>query len=181
MAFCRNCGANIPDTATFCSHCGTPVQTNEAPQQNYQEPINNNNNAQVIFDPVDVQQNKIMGILSYIGIFVLVPIFAAKDSAYARFHAKQGTKLLMLSFAYSIVTLIINLMVGLIFRPTYYFFVSVPHPVASFVSIILGLASVFFFVLAIIGIVNACKGERKALPVIDKLTFVDDLISKFIK
>lgn len=180
MAFCRNCGANIPDTATFCSHCGTPVQTNEAPQQNYQEPINNNN-AQVIFDPVDVQQNKIMGILSYIGIFVLVPIFAAKDSAYARFHAKQGTKLCILSIAYSLASWIIKLIVYAIFRPTYYFFVPVPHPVDSFVSTVFGLASAFFLVLAIIGIVNACKGERKALPVIDKLTFLDDIISKFIK
>ena len=44
----------------------------------------------VIFNTEDVEQNKVFGILSYIGILVLVPILAAKDSQYARFHANQG-------------------------------------------------------------------------------------------
>ena len=184
MAFCRNCGANIPDMATFCSHCGTPVQAEQAPQPQaepiqYQEPINNN--TQGGFNPADVQENKVMGVLAYIGLLVLIPIFAAKDSEYARFHSKQGTKLCVLAIAYGIATLIINLIVGAIFRPTHYLFVYVPNPVASFVATVLGLASIFFLVLAIIGIVNACQGERKELPVINKLTFVDDIISKFIK
>ena len=122
-----------------------------------------------------------MGVLAYIWLLVLIPIFCAKDSEYARFHAKQGTKLCILSIAYSIATLIINLIVGAIFRPSYVLFVPVPNPVATFVSAILGIASILFLVLAIIGIVNACQGERKELPVIDKLTFLDDLVSKFIK
>lgn len=180
MAFCRNCGANIPDMSTFCSHCGTPVQAEQAPQQNYQEPINNNN-AQVAFNPADVQENKVMGILAYIWLLVLVPIFAAKDSEYARFHAKQGTKLCILSIAYSLASWIVKLIVYAIFRPTYYFFVPVINPVASIVATVLNIASVLFLVLAIIGIVNACKGERKELPFINKIKFLDDIVSKFIK
>lgn len=190
MAFCKNCGTNLPDEATFCPSCGTAVEGAPAPQAEqpqatpnvepvqYQEAVADNTQG---FDAADVQNNKVMGVLSYIGILVLIPIFAAKDSEYARFHAKQGTKLYILSIAYSICTLIINFLVSLVFRPTDLYFYTVPNPVASFISGVLGLASIFFLILAILGIVNACQGERKALPIIDKLTFLDDLISKFIK
>ncbi len=182
MAFCKNCGTNLPDGATFCAQCGTPVEANPAPNpQPVQTQETVNNNTQGGFDPTDVQNNKVMGVLAYLGILVLIPIFAAKDSEYARYHSKQGTKLCIIAIAYSIATLIINLIVGAIFRPKYALFAYVPNPVASFVSTILGLASIFFFVLAIIGIVNACSGERKELPLINKLTFLDDIVSKFIK
>ena len=180
MAFCRNCGQNIPDQATFCSHCGTPVNNTAAPQQNAQQYTTGNSVAGG-FNPADVQENKVMGVLSYISLLVLIPIFAAKDSEYARYHAKQGTKLCILSISYSIITLILNIILNAIFPPKYVLFAVVPNPIASVISMILGLAGIFFLVLAIIGIVTACKGERKPLPVIDKLTFIDDLISKFIK
>ena len=42
------------------------------------------------FDPQDIASNKVMGVLAYIGILVLIPIFAAKNSPFARFHANQG-------------------------------------------------------------------------------------------
>ena len=189
MAFCRNCGNNLPDDATFCGECGTPVNANPAPQAEQPQATPNQapvqatvaGNAQGDFNPTDVQNNKVMGVLAYIGLLVLVPVFAAKDSEYARFHSKQGVKLCGLSLAYFICTLIINMIVGAIFPAKRYLFMVQPNPIASVVSIILSLGSIFFLVLAIIGIVNACKGERKELPILDKLTFIDDLISKFIK
>ena len=42
------------------------------------------------FHPQDIAQNKAMAILAYLGILVLIPIFAAKNSAFAKFHANQG-------------------------------------------------------------------------------------------
>lgn len=35
MKYCPNCGAQLPDNATFCSVCGARLG---APQQNYQQP-----------------------------------------------------------------------------------------------------------------------------------------------
>ena len=55
------------------------------------------------FDATDVQQNRVMGILSYIGILVLIPYFATKKSAYARYHTQQGITVLAGEVAYSIV------------------------------------------------------------------------------
>lgn len=38
----------------------------------------------------DIQENKIIALLSYIGILFLVPLLVKKDSKFAKFHAKQG-------------------------------------------------------------------------------------------
>ena len=46
-------------------------------------------------DPDDAEKNKIFGILAYLGILCLVPIFAAKDSPFAKYHANQGLVLLL--------------------------------------------------------------------------------------
>jgi uncharacterized membrane protein len=111
-------------------------------------------------DPKDVQDNKIMAILSYLGILVLVPIIAAKESPFARFHANQGLVLLIASIAYSIVVWIITIILALIL------------PVLAFIGTLLGVVSIVFFVLAIIGIINAAKGEAKELPIIGKYKII---------
>ena len=41
-------------------------------------------------NPQDIEQNKVMAILAYLGILVLIPLFAAKESKFARFHTNQG-------------------------------------------------------------------------------------------
>ena len=51
------------------------------------------------FEQEDIQNNKVMSILAYIGPLVLVTIFAAKDSKSARFNANQGLVLLILEAA----------------------------------------------------------------------------------
>ncbi len=178
MPFCSKCGSNLPEGATFCSSCGTPAQgaapqqTNNFNTQQYQQP--NATNAQpMMSDEADIKQNKVYAVLAYIGILVLIPIFAAKDSKFARYHTKQGLLVILPSVAYSILTIIINAIVGAIFRPTTYFWYTAPHPVASIVSIILALGSLVFIALMIVGIVNAAQGKYKELPVIGKLTYLD--------
>lgn len=54
------------------------------------------------FDKADVEQNKVMAILAYFGILVLIPILAAKDSKFARFHANQGLLLCIAMFGWII-------------------------------------------------------------------------------
>ena len=69
MAFCKSCGANLPEGASFCSGCGTPVENT----QQYQAPVNNAK--PVTAEQADIQNNKVMAVLAYIGVLVLVPIF----------------------------------------------------------------------------------------------------------
>jgi len=35
-------------------------------------------------------EDKLMGVLAYLGILVLIPLLTKKDSAFVQFHAKQG-------------------------------------------------------------------------------------------
>ena len=114
-------------------------------------------NAEVVYDPQDVQNNKGIAWLSYMGPLVFIPLFARKDSPYAQFHARQGFSLFFIEVAgvigLSILCAIFNRVkvIGTLFDIIYYAF---------------EIASLVF---AIIGIVNAAKGNAKKLPIVGDL------------
>ena len=57
------------------------------------------------FEKEDVQRNKVMGVLSYIGILVLVPLLAGnKSSPYLRHHLNQGIVLWITSLILNLIT-----------------------------------------------------------------------------
>ena len=114
-------------------------------------------------DTKDIQDNKVMAILAYLGILVLIPIFAAKESKFAKFHANQGLILLICEIAWSIVYTILNAIFAAILGVGSLFVI---------LSGLLGLISLVFLVFAIIGIINAAKGEMKELPIIGKYTIL---------
>lgn len=137
MRICRKCGTQVADGVMVCPQCGAPmIEPPKTPQQ-------------------DVEQNKVMAVLAYFGILVLIPILAAKESKFARFHANQGLILLITGVAYSIFVQVIIKIVAFI-----------SYALAGIVGIALGLAWLLLLVLAIIGIINAVKGECKQLPLI---------------
>lgn len=182
MAFCQNCGAKLEEGVRFCPNCGSAVEGNTAgkngtagadstrtsgtqtsgstnEKKNFEETIQDLNDTEDTtdqFDPADIQQNKVMAVLSYIGILVLVPILGAKDSKFARYHANQGLLLLIASAAYNIALRIVNVILYAISWRL------------AFIGTILSAVSIAFFVLMIIGIVNAANGRAKELPVIGK-------------
>lgn len=108
------------------------------------------------YDKNDIEQNKVMAILAYIGILVLVPIFAAPQSKFARYHANQGLVLAICEILFSIVYSILS---SIIFAISWRL---------AFLSSILGLLWIVFIVLAVLGIMNASSGKAKELPVIGK-------------
>lgn len=98
-----------------------------------------------------------MAVLAYFGILVLIPLFAAKHSRYARYHTNQGLALCIAAIIYSVVYGILSSVLLAISWRLY------------FVLTILGVVSIFFFVLMIIGIVNAAGGKIKPLPLVGKM------------
>ncbi len=106
------------------------------------------------FDPTDIQNNKTMGILSYIGLLVLVPIFAAKDSKFARFHANQG---LVLVIAQAIVTTVLSILAAILAH--------IPF-IGWLLALLIRLVIPVVYIPSIIGIINAAKGQAKELPII---------------
>lgn len=173
MPFCGKCGQKLEDGVNFCSSCGTPVAPAEQPPQSQPNPtptqsytsvedsfrqLTQTNDKTGEFDPMDIKNNKAMAIFAYLGILVLIPLFAVKNSKFVRFHVNQGFTLFILSAAYSIVTGVIRSILRWVAWPLY--------RIAGALFPLLGLA---FAVLAIIGIVNVANGKAKELPVIGKL------------
>lgn len=182
MAFCKNCGNNIPDGATFCSHCGTPTNdtTSQAQTQQHQYGTQQNNfmnsdDVTAEFDPMDIKDNKVMAVLAYIGLLVLVPIFAAKDSKYARFHATQGLNVTIFSVAQGIIYYILTTIVSIVFGNSFTF--GLGTALLGILGIINAILSIAFLVLEIYGIVNAVQGKCKKLPIIGKF----DILGKMMK
>ena len=167
MAYCGKCGTNV-ENKRFCPNCGFDMQSrddepihneNQAPQNDYAAKLQNLNNTAdttAEFDAQDITSSKAMAILAYFGPLVLIPIFAAKQSKFARYHSNQGLLLLIAAVAWSIVYGIINAILLAISWRLYT------------VSSIIGILSIVFFVLFIIGIINASNGRAKELPIIGK-------------
>lgn len=118
------------------------------------------------FDPKDVEVNKVYGILAYLGFLVIVPILLAKESAYAKFHANQGLTLFIVEVGISIGGNIIIAILGL--------FTMIPFVgwifgiIATIIGITIWLLGIATLVFAVMGIINAVKGEAKELPIIGK-------------
>ena len=102
------------------------------------------------FDQNDIQQNRVMGVLSYLGILVLIPLFAARESPFARFHCNQG---IVLALAEVILSFAVRI------------FGRLPL-VGWIIRLVGGLGGLALFVFAIMVIVNAINGKAKELPLV---------------
>lgn len=90
----------------------------------------------------DIQENKAITILSYLGILCLVPLLAKKESKFAQFHAKQGLVLFIVEI------------------------------IGSFLVPLLGLGLLIYLaalIFSIIGIVNVAGGKMAKLPLVGDL------------
>jgi len=86
-----------------------------------------------------------VAILSYIGILFIIPLLAAKDDEFVKFHVKQGITLFIAEVITSFIWVI---------------------PILGWV---VGFgAGIFWFILFILGVINVLKGEKKPLPLIGK-------------
>ena len=148
MLTCKQCGTQVEDGVMNCTNCGAPI---EAPVQQNQpidlsekfNEFNNTADTTSEYDAQDIEKNKVMAVLAYILFFI--PLLAAKDSKFARFHTNQGLVLFLGGIIASVVAVI---------------------PVIGW--IIAPIAGLVITVLAVIGIFNALNGRAKELPVIGK-------------
>jgi uncharacterized membrane protein len=105
-------------------------------------------------DADDAEKNKIFGIIAYLGILCFVPLLAAKDSPFARYHANQGTVLFIFWIAISIGVAVVNGILGFI----------LPHSL-GFLEFLVSLIQIVPVVLVVLGIVNASQGKCVPLPI----------------
>ncbi len=187
MAFCGKCGAQIEESAKFCPGCGAaieapavepaPVQETPAQQAPAQEApaqqaapeqkndiagkiaaLNDTADTTAEFDAEDIDKNKLMAVLAYLSWLVLIPLFAAKESKFARFHVNQGLVLAITEIIWGAAYGIVSVVLGAINL--------------GFIASILGLVNILFLVLTVIGIINVVNGKAKELPVIGKYKII---------
>ncbi len=190
MAFCKNCGNQISDDATFCSKCGTPVDN--AQQQNYQQaPQQPNYQQQNYRQPVQPEVMNPDGTvpgaergvawLAYVlgAPLFLIPLFVKKTSEYCKFHVKQGATLWALHTAYWITQSILLAIINAVFPGVRYYGMIIGHSwVYNLFNLLLSCGQIFLCVLMIIGIVNAATGQKKELFLVRKIPWVGMLIDK---
>lgn len=195
MAFCRNCGNELGEGVQFCANCGTPVEAQAQPTQQTQEPQEAQQTQQTQAEQIpaeqvtvapaadDVSANKGIAWLAYMGLLLLIPMLAKKDSKYCEYHVRQGVTLCATAIAYCIVANILLAIIGAIFpgHITYGYFYSyyANSGVYTLFSVIFSLGYIFLGVIAIIGIVNAATGKEKKLPVFGSVKIFDKLMDKY--
>jgi uncharacterized membrane protein len=96
----------------------------------------------------DIDQNKVFAVLAYIGILFLVPLLAAPQSPYARYHTNQG---------------IVFFLACVIAHFGSVFVVIATFGLGFFLPMMVWVAIIAFMIL---GIVNAATGQCKPLPLI---------------
>lgn len=104
------------------------------------------------YEAEDIEKNKVMALLSYLWILFLVPLFAAKDSKFARFHANQGIIL-------AIIETVVSILFGILGN--------IPF-IGWIFSILSGLFDLVCLIFVFLGIYNAATGKAKELPIIGK-------------
>lgn len=185
MAFCGNCGTQAQDGVKFCPSCGAAVGEAPAQQQQPQQtaqqqsqqpsyappaapgaPMTDEARDAARQEEIDAQENKTMGVLSYILFFIPLLTGAHKTSPFVKFHVNQGTVLWLVGIAYSIVSGILSAIIKV--EATYFGVRSGVYYTPGWLSTILWLISLPIFIFAIMGIINAVQGKKKELPVIGK-------------
>ena len=155
MAYCGKCGSKLEDEAVKnCPACGAST---ELPQQDpgrpvYRPPVVPG--APMKADIRDAQENKVMAVLSYLSILVLIPLLVGRDSTFAKFHTNQGLILFILEAIY-----------GIIYSAVSWILLTISWRL-GFLVWVWGAVSVIFLIFAVLGIISACRGEMRPLPLI---------------
>lgn len=126
------------------------------------------------FDKKEIESGRGMGILSYILPFI--PYFFKKDNKYVKYHATQGMNLLIIVIAYAIVDAILTSVIKVNGDCGYGYWgewassLGVTCKITPWwVTWPLYIIGICILILAILGIINVCKGKAKELPIVNKL------------
>lgn len=185
MKKCKICGKDLEDNASVCSFCGAKLneyennhssyESQNDQSRNYHKHYNggeqknqsqhdnmNLNDITHEFDKRDIESNKMMGVLSYLWILVFIPIFAAQNSKFARFHANQGLVIFIINVIWSVIT-------GIVASVTFAnYLIWGYNPVSGIMKVV----NVVFLIYAILGIVYAVTGRAVKLPLIGNIKII---------
>ena len=178
MAFCNQCGGQVPDGANNCPNCGAPMaqaagaqqQIGQNTQQQYQQYQQGGTTEAFLgkdhtaeFDPNDREANKVACGFVYIPILFWLPFVACPNSPYGKFHANQGLVMFLFCIAVSVASSVLGALwpvpaIGTLF--------------GTLSWIISGLGGLCELGMLIYGMVNTFSGKAVELPLIGRITII---------
>lgn len=96
----------------------------------------------------DKPQNILMCILSYLGVFALIPYFTQKDDSFITWHSRQGLVITVIAIVVSFLLSALTFVPGIGW-------------LASLVSMLFSLA---ILLLCVFCMVQACNGRKWVVP-----------------
>lgn len=126
------------------------------------------------YETNDIENNKGMAIISYLGPLCIIPFLVTKESKYAKYHAKQGLNLFIIELAFSIVSYFLKSLVQIPKMCSFLgeFQMECGSSTPWWLSLPLSLVELILAVISLIGIVYACQGKAKELPLVGKIKVI---------
>ena len=167
MANCNVCGTFVQEGVTTCPNCGSPIAGAVAAKaaQTVEGAVNttaaqaapaasiaaglDGKDYTANYTAKDKEDNKLFAILAYFGILCLIPLFAAKESPYAKFHTNQGLLLLIIEVSLGVCSIVFSF---------------IPFVKSLIAPILLSCLLIFSATMFIYGLLNACQDRAKELP-----------------
>lgn len=125
------------------------------------------------YDKKDIDTNKGLAMISYLGPLALIPFLVSKDSKFVQFHSKQGLNLFIIEMLLAIFSYFITAIIQI---PKMCNFSGVSYECGVYtpwwLTLPISLIETITFILAIIGFVYACQGKAKEIPFIGKIKII---------
>jgi len=184
MKKCPKCGEEVKTKDKFCSACGEELKTKKSTKKetkiNTDEIFNKiGDNIEKILDTEDtsedykkkdIEDNKALAVLSYIGPLALIPYLKGKDSKYSYYHAVQGMNLLIVWLAYTILSALLYQIKVTKSCDFIWGKISNCNSVTPFIiRFPLEIVGFILFAISIVGIIYAIQGKAKKLPLVSKI------------
>ena len=108
------------------------------------------------FTQEDIQENKTVAPLAYLIFFL--PMLAAKDSPFARFHGNQGLLLFLAGLGVSVASNVLAAILGIL---------------APVVWALSSLAALGIFIIGLLAFINTLNGKADPLPFIGHINLIN--------
>lgn len=125
-------------------------------------------------DTTDIETNKGMAIISYLGPLCLIPFLVSKESKFSQYHAKQGLNLFVIEIVFAIISGFLKSIIQIPKMCNFLNELQVECGVVTpwWLNVPLNLIELLLAIIALIGIVYACQGKAKELPIIGKFKVI---------
>lgn len=128
------------------------------------------------FDKKDINSNKGMALLAYLGPLCLIPFLLEKKSKFSEYHAKQGVNLFIIEIFFAMIAYFLTNLVRIPNVCTLIGSTTITYDCGSitpwFISIPISFCRLFLALISLVGIIYVFQGKAKELPIFGKFKIV---------